>query len=489
MPSKFNRRAFNKASATAALGIVATGQTAASATQTAGANERIRLGFLGVANRGGQLITAFQTHDDMEIVALCDVDSETLAKAKARCGGKPDTYGDFRQVIDRDDIDAVVIATPDHWHAIQTIDACNAGKDVYVEKPVSLTVYEGRQMVRAARRNQRVVQVGTHRRSGEVYAEAAQLVQAGTLGKVTVTRSFHRSNMFPNGMGKSQPTASPPSLDWDMWLGPRPERPYQANIAPYKFRWWTEYCSQISNNGVHSLDMIRWLMNATAPSSICCMGGKFAVDDDRTIPDTAETIFQFPDGWFRSPRRGRPEESPVRGAKRRCAGGNCPDTQAEHTLGLSAARGRGRIWPPRNSLNCGLRSTWSRCHTNRSTAPSRRSPTQGCATFAALTSLHPWAVLGSPRCGCRGESQRAGDTNPGLRDVAWGRSHRSTLGGWGRQGSLSQWHEEASAWGSSPSRLCVLGRSLSHANDQESHPLPDPAAARRCGGRRPVIRC
>jgi predicted dehydrogenase len=298
MPSKFNRRAFNKASATAALGIVATGQTAASATQTAGANERIRLGFLGVANRGGQLITAFQTHDDMEIVALCDVDSETLAKAKARCGGKPDTYGDFRQVIDRDDIDAVVIATPDHWHAIQTIDACNAGKDVYVEKPVSLTVYEGRQMVRAARRNQRVVQVGTHRRSGEVYAEAAQLVQAGTLGKVTVTRSFHRSNMFPNGMGKSQPTASPPSLDWDMWLGPRPERPYQANIAPYKFRWWTEYCSQISNNGVHSLDMIRWLMNATAPSSICCMGGKFAVDDDRTIPDTAETIFQFPDGWL-----------------------------------------------------------------------------------------------------------------------------------------------------------------------------------------------
>jgi predicted dehydrogenase len=298
MPSKFNRRAFNKASATAALGIVATGQTAASATQTAGANERIRLGFLGVANRGGQLITAFQTHDDMEIVALCDVDSETLAKAKARCGGKPDTYGDFRQVIDRDDIDAVVIATPDHWHAIQTIDACNAGKDVYVEKPVSLTVYEGRQMVRAARRNQRVVQVGTHRRSGEVYAEAAQLVQAGTLGKVTVTRSFHRSNMFPNGMGKSQPTAPPPSLDWDMWLGPRPERPYQANIAPYKFRWWTEYCSQISNNGVHSLDMIRWLMNATAPSSICCMGGKFAVDDDRTIPDTAETIFQFPDGWL-----------------------------------------------------------------------------------------------------------------------------------------------------------------------------------------------
>ena len=113
-----------------------------------------------------------------------------------------------------------------------------------------------------------------------------------------MTRSFHRSNMFPDGMGKSTPSAPPADLDWDMWLGPRPERPFQDNIAPYKFRWWKEYCCQISNNGVHSLDMIRWMMDAVAPTSICCMGGKFAVDDDRTIPDTAETIFQFPEGWL-----------------------------------------------------------------------------------------------------------------------------------------------------------------------------------------------
>ena len=298
MQDKITRRTFNKVGATAVLGLTAAASTARSADRVTGANDRIRLGFLGVANRGGQLINAFMTHADMEIVALCDVDKQTLAKAKEKCGGTQDTYGDFRKLIERDDIDAVVIATPDHWHAIQTIDACNAGKDVYVEKPASLTVYEGRQMVKAARRTERVVQVGTHRRSGKIYAQAAELVQAGKLGKVTVTRSYHRSNMFPNGMGKSAPSASPADLDWDMWLGPRPERPYQDNIAPYKFRWWKEYCCQISNNGVHSLDMIRWMMGAKAPTSICCMGGKFAVDDDRTIPDTAETIFQFPEGWL-----------------------------------------------------------------------------------------------------------------------------------------------------------------------------------------------
>jgi len=245
------------------------------------------------------VMPSFMNLPGVRMTAVCDVNSTHLARVREKAGSeKVATYHDFRKLIQREDIDAVVIATPDHWHAVQTIDACNAGKDVYVEKPVSLTVYEGRRMVQAARRNKRVVQVGTHRRSGQLYAQAAELVRQGKLGKVTVTRSFHRSNMYPNGMGKAQPTAPPADLDWNMWLGPRPERPYQENIAPYKFRWWTEYCCQISNNGVHSLDMVRWLMDAKAPTSICCMGGKFAVDDDRTIPDTAETIFQFPEGWL-----------------------------------------------------------------------------------------------------------------------------------------------------------------------------------------------
>ncbi len=291
--SRMSRRTFHRTTAATAVGL-----TALQASQVLGANERIRLGIIGVANRGGQLITAFLPHQDAEIVALCDVAQSTLEKANQRLDGKADTDEDFRRILERQDIDAVVIATPDHWHAIQTIDACEAGKDVYVEKPVSLTVVEGRKMVDAARRNNRVVQVGTHRRSGVLYADAVKMVQNGTIGKVTVTRSYHRSNMFPAGIGKAQPTAPPADLNWDMWLGPRPSRPFRATIAPYKFRWWTEYCCQISNNGVHSLDMTRWLMNALAPTSICCMGGKYAVDDDRTIPDTAQTIFEFPEGWL-----------------------------------------------------------------------------------------------------------------------------------------------------------------------------------------------
>jgi predicted dehydrogenase len=263
-------------------------------TRIIGANDRIRLGFIGVANRGGQLISAFLPHKDMEIAALCDVQGSTLEKVKARLDGKPDTTKDFRRILERDDIDAVVIATPDHWHAIQTIDACDAGKDVYVEKPLSITIHEGRRMVEAARRNKRVVTVGLHRRSSKTYQQAAEFVHSGGLGQVTVSRGYHRSNMFPDGIGKAQPVAPPADLDWEMWLGPRPERPFQENLAPYKFRWWTLYSSQTANNGVHFLDCIRWINGDRAPTSISAMGGRFAIDDDRTIPDTLHVAYQFP---------------------------------------------------------------------------------------------------------------------------------------------------------------------------------------------------
>ncbi len=310
MLPKVNRRTFNRAGAVTAMGL-----TALQTSRALGANDRIRLGVIGVANRGGQLINAFLHHDDMEIVAICDVAQSTLDKMRdklskrndkpEKAGGKapppavaPRTYHDFRKLIDQKDIDAVVIATPDHWHPIMTITACRAGKDVYVEKPISYTIHEGRRMVQVARETKRVVQVGTHRRSGNIYKQAVDLVQGGKIGKVTVARSYHRSNMYPNGIGHAKPTAPPPDLDWDMWLGPRPSRPFQATIAPYKFRWWKEYCSQISNNGVHSLDLIRWMMGTKGPVSVCCMGGKFAVDDDRTIPDTAMTVFEYPEGWL-----------------------------------------------------------------------------------------------------------------------------------------------------------------------------------------------
>jgi predicted dehydrogenase len=272
------------------------GLSAASAARVAGANDRIRLGFIGVANRGGQLMSAFMKHEDAEIAALCDVSKSTLDKANARLDGKADLYGDFRKMIDRDDLDAVVIATPDHWHALQTIYACRAGKDVYVEKPLSITVYEGRKMVEAARQHKRVVTVGLHRRSSRLYGEAAQLVRSDGLGKVTVCRAYHRSNMFPLGIGKARPTDPPADLDWDMWLGPRPWQDYRETIAPYKFRWWLLYSSQTANNGVHFLDTMRWITGDEAPACLCALGGRYAVDDDRTIPDTLRVTFEFPAG-------------------------------------------------------------------------------------------------------------------------------------------------------------------------------------------------
>jgi len=290
MGSHLSRRSFGKATA------AAVGLAAASASKVLGANERIRLGFVGVGNRGGQLLRAFLNHPDAEPVAFCDVWKPYLERARQTAGSRGDTCTDFRKLLGRKDIDALVIATPDHWHAIQAVDACDAGKDVYVEKPLSVTIHEGRRMVAAARRNKRVVQVGTHRRSSPLYADLAKLVQAGTIGKVTVARAYRLSNMWPLGMGKAKHTTPPQDLDWDLWLGPRPARPYQDNIAPYKFRWWQRYSSQVANWGVHYLDAIRWVTGELAPASVSAHGGRFAVDDDRTVPDTMETTFEFASG-------------------------------------------------------------------------------------------------------------------------------------------------------------------------------------------------
>ena len=289
MSQPINRRTFTKAGAALAA-------TALSASRVRGANERIRLGFIGTANRGGQLIQAFKPHADAQIAVLCDVDQKALEKANARLDGKAELCGDFRQVLDRKDIDAVVIATPDHWHALMTIGACRAGKDVYVEKPLSMTLVEGRKMVEAARRYKRVVQVGLHRRSSALYAKAAEMVQANKIGKVTVGRCYHCSNMYRTGMGHAKPIAPPATLNWDMWLGPRPERSFQENIAPYKFRWWKLYSSQIANQGTHFLDMIRWATGDLGPVRIAALGGRFAVEDDRTIPDTMQATFENPSG-------------------------------------------------------------------------------------------------------------------------------------------------------------------------------------------------
>ncbi len=292
MPDTVSRRKFVGASAAAAAGVTTTLAT----ERAAGANDRIRMGFIGVANRGSQLIEAALPNKDVEIVALCDADVRPMRKWARKLGSGVTQYRDFRRMLERTDIDAVGIATPDHWHAAQTIMACRADKDVYVEKPLTKTIREGRRMVEVAAEEKRIVQVGVHRRSAPHFYELADLIRKGTVGKVTVARCYRISNMYPHGIGKAPDSDPPPELDWDMWLGPRPMRPFNKNIAPYKFRWWKLYSSQMGNWGVHYFDAIRWMLDEEAPASISALGGKFAVDDARTIPDTAEAVFEFASG-------------------------------------------------------------------------------------------------------------------------------------------------------------------------------------------------
>jgi predicted dehydrogenase len=302
-----NRRAFSRTAVSAAT-VVATAASLAPG-RVLGANEQVRLGFIGVGNRGCQLLKGFLAQSDAKVVALCDVYEPYLngaydhvdprfAGLGKRIPQMPAIAGDvarvkdFREVLDRKDVDAVVIATPDHWHAIQMIAACKAGKDVYVEKPLSVTIAEGRAMVDAARKYERIAQVGTHRRSSRMFAQLAEVVQSGAIGKVTVARAAFTNNMSPTGIGHAPESDPPAGLDWDMWLGPRPARAFQSTIMPYKFRWWHPYSSQMANWGVHYFDLIRWLTGELAPASVSAHGGRYAVDDDRTIPDTSEAIFE-----------------------------------------------------------------------------------------------------------------------------------------------------------------------------------------------------
>jgi len=296
MKANISRRKFLRSgTAATAFGLAAL-QTTTSKAQIIGANERIRLGFVGVAMRGSQLLGAFMNHKDMEVAALCDVDATILNRVHEQYEKKPFISNDFRKLNERKDLDGIVLASPDHWHAIQTIEACKAGKDVYVEKPLSITVVEGRKMVEAARKYNRVVQVGIHRRSGEIYRNLAEKDIDDFIGKVTVARCCHMSNMYPAGIGKSQPANPPEGLDWDLWLGPRAEHAFQPNIHPYKFRWWLDYSSQVTGNGVHFVDLFRHFLKEKMSTDVCAMGGNFAVKDDRTIPDTMHVTWQFDSG-------------------------------------------------------------------------------------------------------------------------------------------------------------------------------------------------
>jgi predicted dehydrogenase len=268
--------------------------TAAGYSRILGANDRVHIGYIGLGNRGDQLHDAFLEHGDQETVAVCDLREDYLDLAVKKSGAAPKRCKEYRQLLDDKNVDAVAIATPDHWHALMFVDACHAGKDVYVEKPLSLTVSEGRRMVQVAAETGRVTQVGTNRRSWKSYLEAAELIRSGGLGKVTMARAFSIRNEWPLGLGMQKGPA-PSDWEWDRWLGPAPYVPYDPNRQYYNFRWFYNYSGgQLTNYGVHFIDAIRLLCGLGQPKSVTAMGGRYAeIQDNREIPDTLQVMWEF----------------------------------------------------------------------------------------------------------------------------------------------------------------------------------------------------
>jgi predicted dehydrogenase len=303
MNQTINRRNFLKAS-TLAAGALATGAAPAIA-RVRNANERITLGYIGTGRMGRGNISHALATGRVDIAALCDVYGPNLRRGLeiADQDRQPDSHHDFREILDRKDIDAVVISSPDHWHAAQTILACEAGKDVFVEKPLATSIGEGRKMVEVARRTGRVVQVGTMQRSAEHFQRAIDIVRSGTLGKITFVRCWNASNEYPDGFG-SPPDGSPPAdLDWDLWLGPAPWHAFNANRFGVSddrfstFRYFWDYAGgMLTDWGVHLIDIVLWAMGDPDPRAVTTSGGKYLLSDNRDTPDTLLTTFDF-DDW------------------------------------------------------------------------------------------------------------------------------------------------------------------------------------------------
>ena len=285
-PDPAGRRRFVKGTLGAAL------LTAASYRRVLGANERIGVGFIGFGLIGKRHVIDFTSQAGVRGMAVCDAHRGRTEEGRSLVGGDCREYGDFRRLLDDRNVDAVVISTPDHWHALMTMMACAAGKDVYVEKPLTLFVKEGQWMIDVARRTGRVVQVGTQQRSGRHYQRARQLLQSGAIGRVHSVRMQAYRNIMP-GFGAPADCPPPPLLDWEMFLGPAPARPYNPNRGIYHFRWFWDYSGgQMTNLGHHSLDIVDWYLGGRL-QAVASSGGRFALEDNGETPDTQDALFEF----------------------------------------------------------------------------------------------------------------------------------------------------------------------------------------------------
>ena len=272
-----------------------------------GPNEKIILGAIGCGGRGTFLATSFARYEDVEVGIVCDPDvnqANRVAKAIEKIQGKkPKVVRDLREVLGDTSVDAVTIATPDHWHGPAALLALEAGKHVYVEKPCSHNIREGRLMVASARRNKRVVQTGTQSRSGAHVKKAVQMIREGRIGDVLVAKAWNSQRR--SSIGHASPGKPPKGFDYDLWLGPAPHMKYQRNRLHYTWHWWyATGTGDMGNDGVHDIDLARWGLGVeTHPTSVAAIGGKYFFDDDQQFPDTQTVVFEYPGGGKVGQRR------------------------------------------------------------------------------------------------------------------------------------------------------------------------------------------
>lgn len=299
MSEQINRRDFMKRAAVTSAGL-SLAMSGAGARNVLGANDRIRLGLIGCGRQGRDNMGNF-INKGVEVAAVCDVYEPNLKKGLQEARGNGKALKDFRQVLDDKDIDVVIVATPDHWHPLCTVMACQAGKDVYVEKPICVAVEEGKKMVEAARKYKRVVQVGLWQRSNVHFQKAVELVQDGLIGKVTYVRTWNYSNIYPEGIGNPPDSDPPEGLDWDMWLGPAPKVPFNSNRFGVGDRWSTfRYFYDYANGWpgdwmVHLMDIVQWAMKVDGPHTVTALGRKFYLKDNSDTPDTLQITLEYPE--------------------------------------------------------------------------------------------------------------------------------------------------------------------------------------------------
>jgi predicted dehydrogenase len=259
-------------------------------------NETVRMGVVGLGGRGSSHVNAWSEMPNVELVAICDVDQSHVAaklKAIAAKGVKaPATYVDVRKMLEDKNIDAISIASPNHWHTLQTIWACQAGKDVYVEKPCSHNVFESQQIVAAARKYNRIVQQGSQSRSSGALQEAVQKMKDGEFGEIYMARGL--CYKWRDTIGKKPVSPVPPGVDYDLWTGPAPKREFTENRFHYNWHWfWDTGNGDLGNQGIHEVDIARWGLGVTHPTKVSAIGGKFMFDDDQETPNTISASYEF----------------------------------------------------------------------------------------------------------------------------------------------------------------------------------------------------